>query len=282
MMMKMNRRVFCALAAGGLAGCAATQRAEMPSPATSCIPRMDLHVHLDNSTIDQVMELSVERGVKFGIVEHAGTKENVYPVVLSNDEELRGYLDMLSGKPVFKGVQAEWTDWMSGFSKEALRGLDYVLMDAMTFPGPDGRRMKLWEKPEGLGTAREFMDRYVDWHVELIATQPMDILANGTWLPGEFAADYDTLWTDARFGRIVDALVRHGVALEISSGFMLPRAALLRQAKAAGCKFTIGSNGRHPKMGLIDFSLNLAEEIGLTEKDFFIPGADGPSRLNRV
>lgn len=40
---------------------------------------VDFHVHLDNSTIDKVLELSRERGIKFGIVEHAGTKQNQYP-----------------------------------------------------------------------------------------------------------------------------------------------------------------------------------------------------------
>ena len=49
-------------------------------------PLTDLHVHLDNSTLDLVLALSGERGVKFGIVEHAGTKENVYPKVLSKEQ----------------------------------------------------------------------------------------------------------------------------------------------------------------------------------------------------
>ena len=51
------------------------------------------------------------------------------------------------GKGVYKGVQAEWTDWMTCFSPEVLAQLDYVLTDAMTFPGKDGQRVKLWEKP---------------------------------------------------------------------------------------------------------------------------------------
>jgi len=50
-------------------------------------------------------------------VEHAGTKENEYPVVLSNDKELQGYLAMLAGKPVYRGVQAEWIDRHFGFHR---------------------------------------------------------------------------------------------------------------------------------------------------------------------
>jgi hypothetical protein len=37
---------------------------------------VDFHVHHDNSTLDKVLELSRERGLKFGIVERAGPKEN--------------------------------------------------------------------------------------------------------------------------------------------------------------------------------------------------------------
>ena len=77
-------------------------------------------MHLDNNTIDKVLELPAAGSIKFGIVEHAGTKENKYPVALSNNEELKRYLAMLDGKPVYKGIQAEWTDWMGCFSREAL------------------------------------------------------------------------------------------------------------------------------------------------------------------
>ena len=90
-----------------------SRSAQPDSSAEPEFRAVDFHVHLDNSTIDKVLELSRERRIKFGIVDHAGTKENQYPTLLSNDAELRRYLAMLEGKPVFKGVQAEWTDWMS-------------------------------------------------------------------------------------------------------------------------------------------------------------------------
>ena len=109
-------------------------------------PLVDLHAHLDNSSLDKVLPLGRERHVRFGIVEHAGTRENKYPVVLSTDAELSAYIKMLDGQGVYKGVQAEWTDWMSCFSPEVLAQLDYVLTDAMTFPGKNGQRVKLWEK----------------------------------------------------------------------------------------------------------------------------------------
>lgn len=236
-------------------------------------------MHLDNSTIDKVLELSRERGVKFGIVEHAGTKENVYPVVLSNDDELLKYLSALEGKPVFKGIQAEWTDWLQCFSKKALGRLDFVLKDAWTFPGKDNRRVKLWESGAesmvDFSNREAFMDRFVDWHVQTMALEPIDILANLTWLPAPLAAEFDRYWTPARVRKVIDAGVKHKVAFEISSRLKLPNLVFLKQAKAAGIKFSMGSNGRYPEMGKLDYCVAAALELGLQQSDMFTPQPGG-------
>jgi histidinol phosphatase-like PHP family hydrolase len=243
--------------------------------AGSDLPRLDLHVHLDNSTIDAVVKLGEERKVSFGIVEHAGTAENKYPVVLSNDEKLRQYLAMLEGKPVLRGVQAEWIDWSTCYSKEMLAKLDYALMDSMTFPGKDGSRVKLWEKDVEsrveMTDRQAFMERYVDWHVEIITKQPIQIFANTSWLPAPLADDYETYWTPPRVRRVADALVQSKVAMEISSSYKLPKLSFLKIAREAGVKFTFGSNGRYPKMGLLDYSLEMAGVLGLKREDFYVP-----------
>jgi histidinol phosphatase-like PHP family hydrolase len=287
-----SRRTLLAAGLAGIGALAArvsTARCAESVPAPpdpgSALPRIDLHVHLDNSTIDKVLELSRERGVKFGIVEHAGTKENKYPVVLSNDDELGRYLAMLDGKPVYRGVQTEWTDWAGCFSRAMLARLDYILTDAMTFPGRDGQRVKLWEKDVEsrveMGDKQAFMDRYVDWYVAIIENQPIDILANVSWLPAPLAADYDAYWTPQRVRRVADTAVRHGVALEISASYQLPKRGFLQIAKAAGVKFTFGSNGRYPNMGKLDYSLAMARELPLTKADFFVPALEGKKAVQR-
>jgi hypothetical protein len=259
--------------------------ADAPAPNGLSFPVVDFHVHLDNSTIDRVLELSRERGIKFGIVEHAGTRENKYPVVLSNDAELKRYLGMLEGKPVFKGVQTEWNDWMGCFSRAALAQLDYVLTDTMTFPGKDGQRVKLWEPGVedrvDMADKQKWMDRYVDWHVEIISKQPIDILANTSWLPASMADDYSIYWTPERMKKVMDAARRHRVAFEISASFKLPKLPFLQAAKAAGIKFVLGSNGRHPNMGKLDYSLATAKELGLKRADMFTPAPDGQKAVQR-
>jgi histidinol phosphatase-like PHP family hydrolase len=248
-------------------------------------PLQDLHVHLDNSTLERILALPQVRGIKLGIVEHAGTKENVYPTVLSNDAELKRQLAMLKGQAVFRGIQAEWTDWMSGFSPAALAQLDYVLTDAMTFPGKDGKRVKLWEAnaPQRVDMSdhEQFMDRFVDWHVEIMAKEPFDILANTSWLPAPLANDYDRLWTEARVRKVAEAAVKYGVALEISASYKLPKLPFLKIAKVAGVKFSFGSNGRYPNMGKLDYSIATAKALGLTKADMFTPAPDGQKAVQR-
>lgn len=260
--------------------------AAKPSGATGLgFPLEDLHVHLDNSTIEKVLELPAARAVTFGVVEHAGTKENQYPVVLSNDAELQARNALLEGKPVYKGIQAEWTDWMGCFSRAALAQLDFVLTDTMTFPGRNGQRVKLWEPGVetwvDMADQEAFMDRYVDWHVEILSRQPVDILANVSWLPAPLAKDYEKFWTAKRMAKVLDAAARYQVAIEISSSFELPRLSFLRAARAAGLKFCFGSNGRYPNMGKLDYSLRMARELGLSRADLFTPAPDGRKAVQR-
>ena len=288
----VSRRELLAAGIAGLGSAILTpapttgeETAKQAAPAGFDFPLVDFHVHLDNSTIDKVLELSHQRGVTFGIVEHAGTKENKYPVVLSNDDELRRYLAMLEGKPVYRGVQAEWIDWAGCFSPEVAARLDYVLTDTMTFPGRDGQRVKLWsrdvESRVEMADKQAFMDRYVDWYVEIIEKQPIDVLGNVSWLPRPMARDYEAFWTPVRIRRVVDAAVKHRVALEISSSFRLPKLCFLEIAKAGGVKFSFGSNGRYPNMGKLDYCLDMARELGLSKADMFVPAPDGQKALQR-
>jgi histidinol phosphatase-like PHP family hydrolase len=262
--LKQSAACAAALAAPGCACWPCRHGAELD------FPLVDYHVHLDHSTIDAALALPQARHIKFGIVEHAGTKENEYPVVISNDAELKKQLDMLAGKPVYRGVQTEFSDWAVGFTPAGLAQLDYVLTDAMTMPGKNGKRTKMWlVPPTELGDAQAFMDRYVDWHLQVLQQKPLDILANVTWLPAAFLPDYDKLWTEARMEQVITAAIKQGIALEISSSYKLPKMPFLKMAKAAGAKFSFGSNGRYPKMGLLDYSIQMAKELGLHRADMF-------------
>jgi len=125
------------------------------------------------------------------------------------------------------------------------------------------------------------MDRFVDWHVEVMRREPIDILANTTWLPAGMLEQWELYWTPERMKKIIDAALKYGIALEISSSYKLPKLPFLKRAKAAGTKFSFGSNGRYPNMGKLDYCLEIARELDLKEPDMFVPAADGQKAVQR-
>jgi histidinol phosphatase-like PHP family hydrolase len=273
-----SRRQFCRnllATAGAFAAPAIGSAAESGPQLVNGIPLVDFHVHRDGTTLDKLLEISRQRGVKFGIVEHAGKKENDYPIILANDDELGKYIASLEGKPVFKGVQAEYIDWMSCFSKEAVARLDYVLSDAMTIRGKDGRRLKMWSPAFEVPNAEKFMDQYAEFHAEVMSLEPLDILANPTWLPKQIEQQYDSLWTAKRMRIVIDAAVKHNVAMEINSLYRIPRLPLLRLAKEAGVRFSFGSNIRGPEVGKFDYWVEMIKALGLKPADTFTPAPAG-------
>jgi histidinol phosphatase-like PHP family hydrolase len=239
-------------------------------------PLEDYHVHLNATSIDQVAAISKERGVKYGVVEHCGTKENEYPIVLSNDKDLQDWIAKLAGKGVYIGVQAEWIDWAPCFSKEVFSQLDYVLTDSWTVRDASGKRVKAFGANYDPGNDPEvFMKWYVDWIVEILETTPLDIWSHPMWVTRKFTANLEQLWTEERMRRVVKTLKDTGTAVEIDSSVKLPTMAFLRMAKSEGIKFSFGANSPGARINPIDWSIATAKEIGLTKKDMFQPAPRG-------
>lgn len=240
-------------------------------PVRDGIPRVDYHAHIgDGITVEQAVGLASKRGVKFGLLQHAGVKGHGYAV--SDDAELGAWVRSLDGLPVFKGIEGEGPDWMTAFSKAALSTLDYVQADPLAVPDSAGRPMQIWRPDFRPGNAQDFMDRYVDYHLLLVTTHPIDILAVPTFLPDALRAEYERLWTTRRTQAIVDALIEHNVALEIDSRFRVPGYRFLEVAKSAGVKFAFGSNYQTAAgLGDISYCVQMARRLGLTSERVFCP-----------
>jgi histidinol phosphatase-like PHP family hydrolase len=82
--------------------------------------------------------------------------------------------------------------------------------------------------------------------------------------------------------RVVDALARNGVAMEINSRFRLPSLEFIELAKSKGVLFTLGTNnGGSDDLGRLEYSLEMVRRCGLTEKDMWMPGSRSNSRKAR-
>ena len=101
-------------------------------------------------------------------------------------------------------------------------------------------------------------------------------------LPAAMNADAVQLWTEARMTRLIDALVKNQVAVEINSREQLPGRAFLDRAKASGCKFCFGTgNQTAGELKRCEYGLQMVEELKLEWRDFFTPGGWWPKAADR-
>ena len=239
-------------------------------------PIVDYHVHLSGN-IEWAVELSRKRGVKFGIVEHPGSG---YKIV--NDEALKKYIDMLKNYPVYIGLQPVYPNWAKAFSKELLYQLDYILMDALTLPENDGSWLRIWRKDTKVADKEAFMKRYVDFNLQILTNEPIDIFAWPTFLPACIADEYDALWTHERMQKIIDAAVKKDIAIELNELAKVPKIGFVKMAKEAGAKFTFSTDSRNDRAGKFEYCLQIAKQGGLTIKDMFVPKPDGKKAIQRA
>jgi opacity protein-like surface antigen len=242
-------------------------------------PLVDLHAHLKGGlTLEQALVLSRGTGMFLGLAVNCGKG---FPI--ETDAGALEFLKTLEGQPSFVGMQAEGREWVTMFSRETRAKFDYVFTDGMTWTNPAGKRMRLWMPDEvEIGPDEQaFMDLLVSRIVGILETEPIDIYVNPTFLPAVIAPKYDGLWTEERMNRVIDALVKNGVALEIGARYKLPSERFLRLAKAKGVKFTFGTNnGGANDLGDWSYPLEMQKKLDLKWQDMFVPGHQ-PSRARR-
>lgn len=241
--------------------------------ANQNFPLIDLHTHLKGGlTIDQALANARKYGFTYGIAINCGLKMG-----FETEDSLKQYMDSYQQPPeTYFAMQAEGREWLDMFPMDIIRRFDYVFTDAMTWTNKNGTRMRLWIKEElDIGDPQDFMDQLVDNTVKIVSTEPINIWVNPSFLPEELAPRYDELWTEARMDRVVEALVKSGVAMEINARFKIPSATFIKKAKAAGVKFTFGTNnGGANDLGRLDYCLQMVEECGLKGTDMWIPGEE--------
>jgi histidinol phosphatase-like PHP family hydrolase len=176
---------------------------------------------------------------------------------------------MLEPYPVFKGLQPVYTNWAKDFSKEMLDKLDFVLMDAMTMPNKDGTWTRIWQPNTIVKDSQDFMKRYIDFSLYIINNELIDIFAWPTYLPKCIENQYDRLWTNDRMQKIIDAAVNKNIAIEINEKAKVPSERFIKMAKAAGVKFTFGTDSRGAEAAHLDYCLKMVKLCGLTDKDMF-------------
>jgi hypothetical protein len=229
----------------------------------------DLHVHLKGTlTIDDAVKKSEQENINYGIAVNCGLG---FPI--HTDSQIDSVLATFTNYPQFYvAMQAEGREWLDIFSSESIKKFDYVFTDAMTFTDAQGRRNRIWLKEETwIDDEEQFMDYLVNTLVKILETEPIDIYVNSTYLPEQMADRYDHFWTEERMDKVIKAAKDKGIAIEINNRFRIPSANFIKRAKAAGVKFTIGTNNADENFSGAEYALNMIEECNLSEVDFFLP-----------
>ena len=240
-------------------------------PGADDLPRVDLHAHIDGETPRdrsltpaEATAISRKLGVRLGVLGEGGCSGEIH-----DDPTLAAFLDSLAEQPVWRGLQVYGFGWQRCLSKANLDRLDYLAADALIFP-QNGKNIWLWLPDVRFPDAQEFMNQYVDYNLRVLA-EPIQVWANPTYLPESLQPNYDTLWTIDRMDRLISAAVKNRVAIEINAHFQIPSARFLKRAKAAGARFSLGSNRHVTGIGEIDYCLRMARECKLTAKDIYVP-----------
>jgi histidinol phosphatase-like PHP family hydrolase len=238
------------------------------APPKPAFPVADYHVHLsDHLSIEQAVNLSKERQISIGIVEHPGPGNK-----LNSDADLKQYIDTLRAYPVRIGVQPVYPGWSKAFSKNLVDQLDYVLMDALTLPNPDGTWLPIWQIDTMVDDGEAFMTRYLPFIEQVLTTEAIDIFGWPTFLPVPIARQYAQLWTKPRMQRIIDLAKSNNIAIEINEVAHVPDESFLLLAKRANLKFTFGSDSRTPQGAAhLYYCYQMANQCSLTEADMFVP-----------
>ena len=233
----------------------------------SDFPVLDYHVHLKGGLTKEMAAIqSRKTGINYAIAPNCGIG---FPI--TNDQEIRAYLDTMRTQPFILAMQGEGREWVTTFSPEARAEFDYVFTDALTFTDKKGRRTRLWI-PEEVWIENE--EQYMDLIVEKICgvlEEPVDVYVNPNFLPASMADRYDQFWTEARMQKVIDALVKTGKALEINELYNIPNKAFILKAKEAGIKFTFGSNNITKDVSKLEYSIRMAKECGITAQDMYRP-----------
>ena len=227
---------------------------------------IDYHVHPSRDlTIEEAVAHFKSKNMQFGIVEHPGMRSNIV-----DDKSLLDYIQRIHSFNAYVGLQPLDPMWHERFSKEAIAKLDYVIMDALEIPDGKGNYERIWEQRFVLYNKSTFMDRYMDFHMEVLENGKSNILANPTFLPVCLAPEYYKLWTEKRMDKIIHSAIKNNVAFEINSVYQYPKIPFIKMAKEAGAKFSFGSNGhRLQEISNYSYCYEMVKECGLTSDDFF-------------
>lgn len=239
----------------------------------------DLHTHSRHSdgqaAIAELVEAAAKKGYGLGVSDH------LYCGGMDSREAVCSYLDELESYPVLKGCEANIGEDYSCYDKIISR-FDYVIASLHHIPDFQGNRLHIgryfgeragdagcvFENPFLMEESERYLTNVIPVIERTMQTQRMEIYGHCTVLPfceylagTAFIADWENT--------LISLCLKYDVAMEISGLWKEPGLDMVRRAKAAGIKFTLGSDC-HLKKDIcnIEYAIAVTKNAGLCEEDF--------------
>lgn len=207
----------------------------------------DWHIHIRGGmTPEMAAQRELDSGIRSSAMENHGREWEIF-----DNKKLAEFADnarrvSVGGRKLPVGIQVNDRDWFRQIDGKTRAAFDYILADTMIMGKlPDGRDNRLWLVTE-IADADAWMEEYMKHNLRIL-DEPIDILANPTYLPTPLAGEYDRLWTRERMEKLIAKAVEKGIALEIQAQSPFPRPRFLKLAKEMGAKFSFGTNNFDPR-----------------------------------
>jgi histidinol phosphatase-like PHP family hydrolase len=240
---------------------------------------VDCHAHSTFSdgalSIAQVVERAASLGVYPCVADHIShdVSRTIDSIAL-----IRAYLDELERHDMLRGGEFCYHDtlWRE-VPEELVRRFTHRVGSIHAVRMANGTMVRAFSRrlPSDL-LVDEYMDAHIDYLEEFAREMAVDILAHPTLVAFPFRTfDIDTLWTEEREQRLVDALFAANIAFEISNRYT-PHERLVRRAVDRGVRISLGSDG-HTFEQVADVArpLATARALGVRDDDLFDPRRHG-------
>src|SRR5690348_6776524 len=240
---------------------------------------VDCHAHSTSSdgalTIEQVVECAAALGVRPSIADHISRDVSRS---ITSIEQVQAYLDTLEQYDVLRAGEFCWHDSLWRELPDTLvRRFTHRIGSLHAIRLPNDTLVHAFAKkaPEGL-SVEQYMDGHTNSLEQFAREMPVDILAHPTLVTLPFRkVDVDTLWTEERETRMVNALFDAGIAFEISSRYPAHER-LVQRAIDRGVRISLGSDGHtREQVANIVRPLALARKLGVADEDLYDPTRHG-------